>query len=97
MKKTLRCAKSLVNGAISRLTCGVYFNTIPLAEIFSFMERQGMTPIQEDGSKWEGFLCGDDGRASIHYTFEEKEATSILFLSWHGMQSGRYEIVSYIS
>jgi len=31
---------------------------VPLAEIFEKLEALGLIPVQEDGCRWSGFLCG---------------------------------------
>jgi len=96
--KNFRWARSVVNGAISRLTVGMYFDKIPLDEIFAIMKKSEMEAVQEDGTKWSGFLCGKEGRAHIAFKFEgEPFDKSVLYLSWYQMQSGRFEVVCYLS
>ncbi len=38
---------------------------IPLDAIFSKLEANGFVVLQEDGTRWQGLLCGTEGRATI--------------------------------
>ena len=52
-----RTIRNRINRAIQKL--GNYFETgIPLDTLFAICEEHGLVPIQEDGCKWSGFLCG---------------------------------------
>ena len=73
-----------------------YYDAIPLEDIFDILDKYEYTPIQEDGTPWEGFLLGVDSNAifeCVHPTMKPL----FLYLSWYKMSSGRYEIVTYIN
>ncbi|MCK9433833.1 MAG: hypothetical protein M0R32_03205 [Candidatus Cloacimonetes bacterium] len=36
-----------------------YWEYIPLDEIFKMLEGHGIVPLQEDGTRWSGWLLGD--------------------------------------
>ena len=83
-----------------------YLPNIPLEEIFKTLQDVNLIPLQEDQTKWQGFLCGDNGRAcfDIGNIFHKNENNQYekydnvnLILTWYKMQSNRYEIVCYIS
>jgi len=89
----------------------VYCETIPLDRIFSILAKHDLVPLQEDGTYWEGMLCGEEGRtliplgdASRVYALQEfpsirgyEEVAHSLVLGWHRMLTGRFEITAYIS
>jgi len=85
-----------------------YHDAIPLDTIFDAAKAEGLTPLQEDNTEWDGFLCGAEGRCFFPVgttesrtvvngldTFEPYKNRAIL-LTWYKISSGRYEIVSYI-
>ena len=86
----------------------VYHDGIPMDAIFNAIKGQGLVPLQEDNTEWDGFLCGTDGRCYIPVgdalTKTKKNGLDMyepfknraLALSWHKMESSRYEIVAYI-
>jgi len=87
-----------------------YYDKIPLQDIFDVLMSHEIVPIQEDNTKWDGFLLGVDGRVNFDLAFKNSSydeegqefylpiKNSTLILSWHKMpQSGRYEINSYVS
>ena len=75
-----------------------YFPSIPLTEVFEVLKNNNVVAVQEDGTPWSGFLCGDDGNASIELKFnDELIDNAMLILQWHKMESGRYEINTYVS
>lgn len=85
--------------------CKTYFKSIPLTDIFGILKSFGVEAVQEDGTPWEGFLTGRDGRATIDLALYDQESDSFklvkgsaLILTWHKMEvSGNWEIVAYIS
>jgi len=81
---------SKINKALSALD--TYYPSIPLDKVFEAVENQGGSVVDEDGSKWSGFLIGDDS----HCTFETT-LKIFIYLSWYKMGSGNYEIVCYAS
>ena len=70
-----------------------YFDEIPLSDIFDVVRRNIGEVVQEDGTPWSGILCGREGNS----IFGIAGFASCLRLSWYRMQSGRYEIVVYVS
>jgi hypothetical protein len=76
--------------------CKTYYQSIPLKTIAASANLNGIKLIDEDGSDWEGFLTGRDGRASIDLAeVRTSLVVSTLHLQWHKMESGRYEINAY--
>lgn len=63
-----------------------YHHGLALAEIDAILEAEGFRPLEP------AIYCGADGR--IHEQVGER---TWLSLSWHKMESGRYEIVAYLS
>ena len=84
---------------------------IPLDEIFDAVINNGLVPIQEDGYKWAGMLmggkaCGTEEARDQHATFplvtkqddgQWALTTTYLILNWCTMESGKYEVVCYVS
>ena len=78
----------------------VYHKSIPLSDIFDILKSNGVMPVQEDGSEWSGLLSGREGKAHIDLKAMGENAQdfkSVLVLTWHKMESGRYEVVAYLS
>lgn len=103
--------RSQINKGIALIT-NSYLKDIPLKEIFDLLELNNIIPIQEDGTKWSGFLmgsaeCGSEKaknqRASIQLVMKNPDGkwamlNSNLILHWCTMNnSGKYEIVCYLS
>jgi hypothetical protein len=88
-----------------------YFPSIPLDEVNDVLKRYGYLIIQEDGTPFSGFLCGENSRASFEIgSLMEKSNDGVgglasygkidnttLQLNWYKMPSGRYEITCYMS
>jgi len=105
--------KSLATKAVKRINAVIcalpnYHNEIPLGTIFSVMEENGLVALQEDGTRWDGLLCGTNEHASFaigslsdpvrhDWGTTYAEVAHMLEISWYRMSSGRYEIVTYIS
>lgn len=70
-----------------------YYEHIPLGAMLVACEDAGLKPVDEDGSPWEGFLCGHEGRASIALEGSRKA----LQIQWYRMESGRFEVNAYVS
>lgn len=80
--------RNKLNKELTKLTVNKYFPEIPIKlfeTIFRFFEI--------DTEFLDGIYCGRSGRA------EEKIPGTNLFwvLTWYRMESGRYEIVAYVS
>jgi hypothetical protein len=90
--------KARTNKLISKLVTNVYFNNIPLDDIFKILAQFGIIAIQEDGTTWSGFLTGSSGQADFDLGWEGRPIrNAVLRLSWYRMPSNRYEIVSYVA
>ncbi len=59
---------------------------IPLGKIFEIVETAGFMPIQEDGERWSGLLCGHDGSCSIELVeiASGKKQAEAIQLQWYG-------------
>ena len=83
--------KNQINRELAKL--GIYHPQIPLFHIFYIVRSYAGQVIQEDGTPWSGFLCGDDSAAN----FDIEGCKFILRVMWHKMPSGNYEITAYVS
>jgi len=85
-----------------------YHDAIPLDTIFDAAKAEGLIPLQEDNTEWDGLRCGAEGRCYFPVgtaesctevngldTFEPYKNRAIV-LTWYKITSGRYEVVSYI-
>ena len=99
--------RNLVNKQIHQITQG-YHDKIPLQGLFDALKNIGIEAVQEDGTKWTGMLMG--GKECGHPEAAKQRANidlvriqgrtplnNSLFLTWCKMQSGKYEVVSYVS
>ncbi len=99
-KGTITLNKSVVNNINKELNI---FNTklqdeIPLQPIFDILKKYELTPLQEDGTEWSGFLLGTDSNTTIELGYSEKIINNfVLHLSWYKYHTGRYEINTYLS
>lgn len=88
----------------------IYFRQIPLQDIWSILRKYGVIVLQEDGTKWDGFLVGRQAQtyfdiAPIDSEIEGHSKYRIhvpydnarLALSWYKMTSGNYEVTTYIT
>lgn len=101
--------KSKINRQLTDLTSPGhktrYFNKIPLRDIQAILNQHGVVMLQEDNTPWAGLLLGDSHEDSFTLAPAnldpnpqyEPYMNAMLRLSWHKMQSGRYEIVTYVS
>lgn len=77
-----------------------YHSKIPLQSIFDYLEdNAGLTPLQEDKTKWSGILAGRNGNTTIDLRDDVtgREINQTLSLTWYRMESGRYEVTAYVS
>ena len=77
--------------------CKNYHPRVPLEQIFEVLKEKGFTPLQEDETTWEGFLCGETGRVNITLfnTITNKIIKQCLQLSWYKL-TYQYEVNAYI-
>lgn len=83
---------------------GNYHDGIPINLISSVLQPFGIYLANEDNTPFGGFFTGRDGRTNIDLMQGHPEqggrpiSNSMLVLTWHKMeQTGRYEIVAYLS
>ncbi len=87
-----------------------YYHKIPLQDIFrTLKDRFGIVVLQEDGTEFEGFITGREGKMTLDlgdvsalYTGGSLKSYSIftnsqLVFNWFQMESGNYEINAYLS
>jgi len=96
-----------INGELTKLP--TYNEGIPLDLIENILQKYNLLLLQEDNTPWSGFITGAEGHAlfSLGYldtAYEQNGLTAYtpienagLSMSWYKMQSGKYEIVTYIS
>ena len=100
MKTTVAIRKKL-NKEISKMikkNGGCYFDKLPIAQINDCLKKYDFELLNEDGTKFCAFFCGDHGKTYINYGKENDiVGDSIIVFSWYKMPSGRYEITTYIS
>jgi len=107
--KILAKVKKSANKLICLNIKQIYFDSIPLEALFQDLATVGLVPLQEDGLQWAGILCGAEGQVYFELaarstalvrdygTTYTPSGNCALCLSWYKMQSGRYEIVAYVS
>ena len=94
---TLVRAAKKANEAIYDLIHNKYFQSIPLDRLFAVVEEAGLS---FDPDEKESILTGRTGKATWALFDPEsgRAANHMLVLNWHKMDNtGRYEIVSYVS
>lgn len=92
------------NKELTKLTVSKYFEKIPLKGISDILKNYGLILLQEDNTEWSGLLSGNSSRATFDIGYIETKNNnqytpinnSSLVLSWYKMDSGRYEIVTYL-
>jgi hypothetical protein len=101
MKPNLR---STLNKIVDQYTTkSEYSKEIPINEIISDFREEGIALLQEDGTEYEGILSGSEGKAKFNLAIVCNNGTidpidnAMLVLNWYRMESGNYEIVSYVS
>ena len=88
-------AAKTANDQIFDLINNKYFKGIPNDQLFAIVKNAG---FRFDPEEEEFILVGRDGKATWQlYDEEGREVNHMLVLQWHKMDSGRYEVVSYIS
>ena len=76
-----------------------YFNSIPTQEIQVILNKFGLGVNQETREQvMDGIFTGRDGKMEEPVSIDQKGNTNALFvMTWHKMESGRYEIVAYVA
>lgn len=83
--------RNQINRKLSKMD--TYQNEIPVTAIFEILRESGVEAVQEDGTPWSGFLCGESASTAIGL----KGLKGYLWIGWYKMPSGRYEITSYVA
>ena len=83
--KQLRTASGHVNTELHDLG-KVYHEHLPIQQIDEILELYGFNPTEP------AIYCGADGASHEHVGHNK-----YLSLTWHKMESGRYEIVAYLN
>ena len=74
------------------------FDKIPLQPIFDILKKYKMTPLQEDGTKWDGFLLGRTATVRFELGYDGKVIKNFMLnLYWYKHDTNRYEINVYLS
>ena len=84
-RKELKKATDQVNNGLYDLGLK-YHDYIPVYEIDSILVQNGFDATEP------AIYCGRDGK-----THDEVGHGKFLSMSWHKMESGRYEIVAYLN
>ena len=88
-------AAKTANDQIYDLIHNKYFRSIPNDDLFGIVKSAG---FRFDPEEEEFILVGRDGKATWQlYDEEGREVSHMLVLNWHKMDSGRYEVVAYVS
>lgn len=89
---------------INKVLCTLptYWNSISLSKISEVLQSFGIDILQEDGTKFEGFLFGNQGRVTFDIGRKTENGydiieTSMLLLSWYRLESNRYEVTVYLT
>ena len=90
--------KNKINREIGKVVKPIYFDEIPLGQMFDIIKDHGYQVVDEAGEPWSGFLCGREGTfwADIMSLTTQKLSKYRLILQWYKMPSGRYEVISYV-
>lgn len=92
--------KKAINREIGKLLKPIYFHEIPLEDLMDICERNGYRVVDEEGNRWQGFLCGREGTVyfDLNNGLSKKPvANAKLALQWYKMEvSGRYEVTAYV-
>lgn len=97
-----RGVKHKLNAQVYDLLKPTYFDTIQLGAIMNILEESGYTILQEDMTPWDGIICGREGHEYFTIGVKDRDkwveiGNAMLSLSWYKMESGRYEVVGYIT
>ncbi len=84
---TERRNRSRVNNELSLLTTYTYFDGLPIVKINEILKIYLFNELEP------GIYCGEDGRV-----IEQVGPKTWLTFTWHKMEeSGRYEVIAYVS
>jgi len=108
MKILQREKRAVTAGLVELTTPGHrtrYFRAIPLKQIQQVLGLHGLKALQEDQTEFSGFFCGATGDAFLDLGYGDPDEdgryeivkNACLALQWYKMESGRYEITTYLS
>ncbi len=101
--------KRFLNKELYKKTSGTYFDKIPLKDIMDILSKRNLVLLQEDNTVWSGMLLGNQGTEYFDIAYKGSSykdsgfvryvpvINSSLALQWYKMESGRYEIVTYVT
>jgi len=107
-----QAAKRRIQKGLAEVTKGLHADGVPIDKIVKVLTNEYVFPIQEDGTKWSGFLLGSkecgteesrNQQADIPLVATTKNGsfaltTSYLHISWCTLHnSNKFEVVCYIS
>ena len=108
-QKLTQPIKKKINKVIGQVLKPTYFSSIPLDKVFSATEKFGVIVLQEDQTEWSGLLLGGtDKTEQVYFQLGWKDTmdsekryqvipNAMLALSYYKMQSGKYEVLAYIT
>lgn len=109
IKRSMGNNKSRINNEIHAL--GNFFSQIPIEQIWAILKKYNVIVLQEDGTKWSGFIgpqgeCGSDkasNAGSMRFDLAIKIGdsyvigTNALIMMVCTMSSGKLEVIAYVS
>ena len=96
-------ARSRINLALNKLG-RAYYESIPMDTIRTIIRLSlGLHVLQANGEVWSGRLGGEEGK--VHFLIGHPKGVqpkytipnSLLIVYWYRMNSGRYEINTYLT
>lgn len=93
---------SQLNKAISAISTHdstTYYESLPLNTVSDVLKASNITLLDEDDTPLEFvMLTGREGKATFNLSLGgAKVINSMLVVTWHKMESGRYEFLAYLS
>jgi hypothetical protein len=97
-----------VSNEIASLSSGKYYDEIPLGDVSDILAKYGIVMLQEDNTRWAGWLIGREGQATMTLApissksgdgddpFYTPYSNVGIHMSWYKMESGRYEFIIYV-
>ena len=76
-----------------------FFDSIPTREIQDILDKYNLGLNQETRERvMDGIYTGADGKMEEPVSVNQRGETNAMFvMTWHRMESGRYEIVTYVA
>lgn len=88
----------LVNKEISQLITNKYFDSIPAQQIQAILDKYNLgKDVETNENVMDGIYTGREGRMDAPVSKDQRGNVNATFImTWYKMESGRYEIVSYV-